>query len=76
MNGCSTSKPTVAIPKATDFNSTVSLALKIVGDKYILWMVYACTRLIQGRVLNDKNPESIIKALYREWCLPYGYPTV
>ena len=46
MNGCSTSKPTVAIPKATDFNSMVAIDLKIVGDKYILWMVCACTRFI------------------------------
>ena len=35
-NGCSKSKSTVAIPKAKDFNSTVSIDLKIVGDKYIL----------------------------------------
>ena len=34
-NGCSKSKPTVAIPKATDFNSNVSIDLKIVGDKCI-----------------------------------------
>ena len=45
-NSKSKSKPTVAIPKATDFNSTVAIDLKIVGDKYILWMVCACTRFI------------------------------
>ena len=50
--------------------------LKIAGDKYILWMVCACTRFIQGRVLNDKKPESLMKALRREGCLPYQYPTV
>ena len=50
--------------------------LKIVGERYILWMVDACTKFIQGRVLSDKNPESIIRALHRGWCLPYGYPTV
>ena len=75
-NSKSKSKPTVAIQKATDFNSIVAIDLKIAGDKYILWMVCACTRFIQGRVLNDKNPESIVKALHRGWCLPYGYPTV
>ena len=56
----SKSKPTVAIPKATEFNSTVAVDLKIHGDKYMIWMVCACTRFIQGRVLNDKNPESIV----------------
>ena len=65
-NGRSNSKPTVAIPKATDFNSTVAIDLKIAGDKYILCMVCACTRFIQGRVLNDKNPESIVKALHTD----------
>ena len=39
-------------------------------------MVCTCTKFIQGRELNDKNPESIVKALHRGWCLPYGYPTV
>ncbi len=67
-NGCSKSMPIVAIPKATNFNSTVAIALRIVGDKYILWMVCACTRFMKGRVLKDKNPESIIKALHGGWC--------
>ena len=57
-------------------SSNLLLPLKIAGDKYILWMVCACTRFIRGRVLNDKNPETIVKALQRGWCLPYGYPTV
>merc|ERR1712239_51855 len=44
--------------------------------KYILWMVCACTRFIQGKVLNDRKPETIVKALHRGWCLPYGYTTI
>ena len=64
-NGRSKSKPTVAIPKATDFKSIVSIDLKIVGYKYILWMVCTCTRFKQGRVLKEKNPESIMNALHR-----------
>jgi len=75
-NSQSKSKPIVAIPKATDFNSKVAIDLKIAGDKYILWMVCAGTRFIQGRVMNDKNQESVVKALHRGWCLPYGYPIV
>ena len=46
-NGCSKSIPTIAISKATDFNSSVSIDLRIIGDKYILWMVDACTRFIK-----------------------------
>ena len=48
-NSCSKSKPTVAISKATDFSSIVSVDLKIFRDKYILLMVCACTRFIQGK---------------------------
>ena len=53
-NSKSKSKPAVVISKATEFKSIVAIDLKIVGDKYILWMICACTRFIQGRVLNDK----------------------
>ena len=35
-NSRSKYKPTVQISKATEFNSTVALYLKILGDKYIL----------------------------------------
>ena len=54
INGHSKSKLAVAIPKVTYFNSIALVDLKIVGDKYILWMVCACTRFIQGRVLKEK----------------------
>ena len=36
-------------------------------------MICACTRFVQGKVLNDKKPETIVKALHRVWCLPYGF---
>ena len=69
-NSKSKPKPTVVIPKATEFNSIVAIDLKVMGEKYILWMVCACTRFIQGKVLNDKKPETIVKALHRGLCLP------
>ena len=46
-NVCSKPKPTAPIPKSTDFKSTVSIGLKIVGDKYLLCMVCTCTRFIK-----------------------------
>ena len=60
-NGCSKSKPTLAIQKVTDFNSTVAIDLNIVENKYMLLMDDTCTIFIQGRVLKDENPESIIE---------------
>ena len=64
-NSKSKPKPAVVIPKATEFNSIVAMDLKVMGEKYILWMICACKRFIQGRVLNDKKPETIVKVLHR-----------
>ena len=64
-NNKSKPKAAVVIPKATEFNAIVAMDLTVMGDKYISWMVCACTRFIQGRVLKDKNPESIVKVLHR-----------
>ena len=72
----SNSKPTVAIPRATDFNSVVAIDLKIMGDENILWMVCAFTKFIKGIVIKDKNPETIIKGIHEAWCLDVGYPTI
>ena len=44
VNRKSKSKPAVVIPKATEFNSIVAIDLKEIGDKYVLWMVCACTK--------------------------------
>ena len=45
-NSRSKPKPAVVIPKAMEFNSIVAIDLKIIGDRYILWMICACTRFI------------------------------
>merc|ERR1711905_36468 len=75
-NKRSASKPAVAIPRATDFNSVVSLDLKSMAGKHILWMVCTFTKFIKGAVLKDKTPESIINALHQGWCMEVGFPTV
>merc|ERR1712030_140420 len=75
-NSRSKSKSSVAIPRATDFNSIVSIDLKSVGDKYILWMICTFTKFIKGVVVNNKNPDTIIKALHNSWCMDIGFPTI
>ena len=60
-NKKSNPKPSVAIPRATDFNSIVAVDLKIVVNENILWMVCAHKRFIKGIVIKDKNPETIIR---------------
>ena len=75
-NTRSRSKPSVAIPRATDFNSIVTLDLKQMGDKHILWMVDAFSRMIAGAVVKDKKAETILQKVETEWCLRYGYPSI
>ena len=62
-NGRSRSKPSVVIPRATDFNSIVTLDLKEMGNKYILWMVDAFSRVLLGAVMMDIKAETILEKL-------------
>ena len=66
----------MVVPRATHFKSVVTIDLKVVGDKNILWMICGFTKFIRGIVLNDKTPESVIKGLHGAWCLDIGFPTV
>ena len=66
----------MAIPRATDFNSIVTLDLKEMDKKYILWIVCAFTRMMIGVVLKDKKAETILKRLELEWCMKFGYSVV
>ena len=75
-NSRSKSKPTVAISRATDFNSVVSFDWKSIGDKYILWMICAFTKFVKGVVVKNKQLETIVKTLHGSWCMDLGYPTV
>ena len=75
-NGRSRSKPSVAIPRATDFNSIVTLDLKEMGKNYILWMVDAFSRVLLGAVIKDKKAETILEKLELEWCNKFGFPSV
>merc|ERR1712112_399306 len=69
-------KPKIALPVATSFNEIVTLDLKQFGDRYVLWCVDACTRFIQGKLLENKQAETIIDALNDCWNLPFGIPSV
>ena len=66
----------MAILRATYFDSIVTLDLKEMGEKYILWMVCAFSRILVGVVMKDKKAETIIEKLEMEWCLRFGYPSV
>ena len=53
----------VTLSKVISFNGVVTLELKEVGSKYILWMVDSFTRFIQGKLMNNKKADTIVKAL-------------
>ena len=64
-------RPRVSPPLATRFNQTVSVDLKV-WPKYnvvILYIVDNFSRFIQGHIIPDKKPESVIKVLMDEWIL-------
>ena len=69
------SKPKVAFNKSTNFNDVVTLDLKDMGDKYILWMICSFSRFIRGVVIGSKTADEVINALHHGWCLPFGFPS-
>merc|ERR1712120_57775 len=54
----------------------VTLDLKQFRDKYVLWCVDSYTRFIQGKMLLDKQAETVINAINDCWNLPFGIPSV
>jgi len=47
--------------------------LKVFGDgNYVLWMSDDATRLIRGEVIQNKDPDTIIAAMYKIWINGYG----
>ena len=52
------SKPSVAIQRATDFNSIMTLYLKVMGKKYVSRIVCAFSRMLVRVVLKDKKTET------------------
>jgi len=61
-------KKKTALPKATAFNQVISLDLKFhVNSTYVLWACDEATKLLRGEVIQDKTPETMMKALDNIW---------
>ena len=56
-------RPQVTLPKSTDFNQIVTLDLKEISGKYILWIICSFSRFMQGVLTPNKRAETVIKAL-------------
>ena len=68
------SRPIVSMPIASVFNDTISMDLKIWGDKYFLVIVDVATRFCTASVINNKFPSTIISNLFRYWIVLFGAP--
>ena len=42
----------------------------------MLWFIDACTRFIQGKLIGNKQSETIVNAVNECWNLPFGIPSV
>ena len=70
-------RPKVGLPKAKDVNEVVSIDLKILKksgkkDIGILYIHDEFSKLIKGKVVNDKNRNTIIKAIESKWIVGDG----
>ena len=71
------SRPKVGLPKSKDVNDVVSIDLKIIkkaGNKEvaILYLHDEFSKLIKGQVIDNKKPDTIIKAIENKWIVGGG----
>ena len=66
-------RPKVGMPVANTFNEIVGLDLKVFGNgDNILWMVDLFTKLVKGKYIADKKPETIVGAIIDSWIVGSG----
>ena len=73
--GRSLPRPKTTLPKVCDTNQIITWDLKEWNDRYILWLIDSFSRFVKGIVIPNKKKETILKALYYDWCCQMGYPT-
>ena len=79
----SRSRPKVGLPKSTQVNGVVSVDLKsvcsLVGDpnnkQHILYMTDEFSRFIKGKVIPNKEAETVVNAMMQKWVVGLcGFP--
>ena len=68
-------KPKVTLTKVTDFNQIVTMDLKQFDGVNVLWLIDSSTRFIQGKVLSNKEAETVVEALNSTWNWKFGFPS-
>ena len=67
-------RPSVALPRATDFNEILSMDLKIWEGKYILYMIDSFSRYTVATVIPRKKPNEVVDAVFKHWIKYFGVP--
>ena len=67
-------RPSVALPRATDFNEILSMDLKIWRGKYILYMIDSFSRYTVATVIPRKKPNEVVDAIFKHWVKYFGIP--
>ena len=68
-------RPVVSLPMAQKFNEVVSMDLKVRKNGYFIVMVDLATRYCSSRLIRNKQPATIIKALFMNWISIFGTPS-
>ena len=68
-------RPLTTLPKCNDFNQIITLDLKLWKTVYILWMVCSFTRFIKGVVIPNKEAETVVDAVIKNWNCNFGIPS-
>ena len=57
---------------ATNFQETVAMDLKFCHGKILLHLIDQCTQLSASCTIPNKNPDTVIKAIFKIWISVYG----
>ena len=67
-------RPIVCFPLADRFNEMIGIDLKSWGEKFFLVIVDIATRFCAAYLINNKQPKTIVKALFITWFSIFGPP--
>ena len=66
------SRPVVGLTLATTFQECIAMDLKFYKKRILLHLVDHATRLSSLTVIPSKDPEVVIKAIFKSWIQVYG----
>ncbi len=68
--------PVIALSMSKDVNDVIALDLKVLKNgKYILYLVDTFSRFTQAKIIPNKQPDTVIDAIFEKWISWLGTPT-